>query len=487
MVAIANGGTGLGTSGADGNFLRSNGSAWTSSAIAPGDLPAGNGNYIQNGVGLQATSNFNISGNGTVGGLFSAGTVNATTQYNLGGTRVFAANGVNNVFVGSGTATSGDNNSFIGANTALANTTGTSNTIIGSGANVGAGNLIFATALGSGAIVNNNNSVVLGRAADTVRVPGNLTVSGTFTAASFTLPATNITGILAPVNGGTGVNSSGAAGNVLRSNGTTWTSAALIASDIPSLAATYVQNGTGSQAGANFNIGGNGTIGGNLAVGGSITGTFSVPASNITGILAPLNGGTGVSSSGSAGNVLRSNGSIWTSAALVATDIPSLAASYVQNGTGSQSGANFNVGGTGTVGGLFSANIVNSVTQYNIGGNRVFTTTGTNNVFVGADTATTGSSNTFVGDNTAHRIRPALRILFLGQAQRRTGNLNFCDRDRSGAVVNNNDSVVLGRAADTVRRSRQSDRQRHIHGRFVYTSRHQHHGHSCTAERRNGR
>ena len=55
------------------------------------------------------------------------------------------------------------------------------------------------------------------------------------------------------------------------------------------------------QAGANFNIGGNGTIGGNLVVGGSITGTFSVPATNITGILAPLNGGTGVNAAGSAG------------------------------------------------------------------------------------------------------------------------------------------------------------------------------------------
>ncbi len=450
QVAVANGGTGLSASGVDGNFLRSNGSAWTSSAIAPGDLPAGNGNYIQNGVGLQATSNFNISGNGTVGGLFSAGTVNATTQYNFGGTRVFMANGVNNVFVGSGTATSGDNNSFVGANAASSNTTGTSNTIIGSGANVGAGNLIFATALGSGALVNNNNSVVLGRAADTVRVPGNLTVTGTFTAVSF--PAANISGILAPLNGGTGVNSSGSAGNVLRSNGTTWASAALVATDIPSLAATYVQNTSIAQVGANFNIGGSGSIGGSLTVGGSITGTFTVPAANITGILAPLNGGTGVNFSGSAGNVLRSNGTIWASSPLVAADIPSLAANYVQNTSISQSGASFNVGGTGTVGGLFSANTVSSATQYNIGGNRVLTTMGTNNVFVGADTGTTGSSNTFVGDNAgATNTTGSSNTLLGASANVGSGTLTFATAIGSGAVVNNNDSVVLGRVADTVR------------------------------------
>ncbi len=451
-IATANGGTGLGASGLAGNYLRSNGSAWTTSAIAASDLPAGNANYIQNGVGVQASSNFNVSGTGTVGGLFSANAINSTTQYFLGGTRVFAANGINNVFVGAGTATSGDNNSFIGANAALSNTTGTSNTIIGSGANVGAGNLIFATALGSGAIVNDNNSVVLGRLADTVRVPGNLTVTGTFTAASFTLPAANITGVLAPANGGTGLSASTGT-NFLRGNGTGgWANVALIAADIPNLGASYIQNGTGVQASSNFNISGNGTIGGNLVVTGSITGGFSVPATNITGVLARANGGTGLSASGASGNFLRSDGLNWTSSALSAGDIPNLASSYIQNGVGVQSSSNFNVSGTGTVGGLFSANTVNSATQYNIGGNRVFSTTGTNNVFVGADTATTGSSNTFVGDNTGTSNTAGTSNTMLG-ANANVGavNLTFATAVGSGAVVNNSDSVVLGRAVDTVR------------------------------------
>ena len=452
VIATLNGGTGLGTSGSSGNYLRSNGSAWTSSAIASGDLPAGNANYIQNGAGLQATSNFNISGTGTVGGLFSANAVNSTTQYNIGGTRVFTANGINNIFIGAGTATSGDNNSFIGANTALSNTTGTSNTIIGSGGNVGAGNLIFATALGSGAIVNDNNSVVLGRVADTVRVPGNLIVTGTFTAASFTLPAANITGVLASANGGTGVSASGLAGNVLRSNGTTWASSTLIASDIPNLGASYIQNGIGLQAASNFNISGNGTIGGNLVVAGSISGGFSVPATNITGVLARANGGTGLSASGASGNFLKSDGTNWFSSALSASDIPTGSTNYIQNGATTQTSSNFNISGAGTVGGLFSANTVNSATQYNIGGNRVFTTTGTNNVFVGAGTATNGSSNTFVGDGTGTTNTTGNSNTLVGaNANVGAASLTFATAVGSGAVVGNNDSVVLGRNMDTVR------------------------------------
>ncbi len=451
VVAVANGGTGVGASGASGNYLRSNGSAWVSSAIASGDLPAGNANYIQNGTGLQSSSNFNVSGTGTVGGLFSANSVNSATQYNIGGARVFTTSGTNNVFLGAGTATSGDNNSFIGANAASSNTTGTSNTIVGSGANVGAGNLIFATALGSGAIVNDNNSVVLGRAADTVRVPGNLTVTGTFTAASFTLPAANITGVLGVSNGGTGLSASTGT-NFFRGNGTGgWTTGGLVASDIPSGSANYIQNGSTPQSGS-FNISGNGVIGGSLTIGGPLTGTFTIPAANISGLITPANGGTGLT--GSTGtNFLRGNGAGgWTSSALAVGDIPSLGASYIQNGTGIQSSSNFNISGTGTVGGLFSAGTVNSASQYNIGGNRVFTTTGTNNVFLGADTATTGSSNTFVGDATGTTNTTGTSNTLLGSgANVGSGALSFATAIGSGAVVNNSDSLVLGRAADTVR------------------------------------
>src|SRR5437764_5696806 len=58
-------------------------------------IPAGNTNYIQNTTSLQgSTANFNISGNGT------AGTLNAATQYNIGGSRVLSIPGTNNIFAG---------------------------------------------------------------------------------------------------------------------------------------------------------------------------------------------------------------------------------------------------------------------------------------------------------------------------------------------------------------------------------------------------
>jgi hypothetical protein len=76
--------------------------------------------------------------------------------------------------------------------------------------------------------------------------------------------------------------------------------------------------------------------------------------------------------------------------------------SGILNQTSQQTGANFNIDGTG------SAAILNANTQYNIGGNRVLSVAGTQNFFAGIDsgTVTTGSSNAFVGfwagrDNTS--------------------------------------------------------------------------------------
>ncbi len=80
-------------------------------------------------------------------------------------------------FAGHGNTT-GSSNAFFGTFAGDINTTGSNNTIIGVGANVGANNLNFAAAIGSGAIVNTSNTVVLGRNADTVQVPGALVTVG---------------------------------------------------------------------------------------------------------------------------------------------------------------------------------------------------------------------------------------------------------------------------------------------------------------------
>jgi hypothetical protein len=202
-----------------------------SGTIPVASVPAGSGNYIQNTTSPH-TASFNIGGDGTASGTLSASVVNTATQYNIGGNRVFSTPGPTNVFVGraagntglgtdnsffgrnagllntgfsnsffgssagqsnttghdnsafgylAGTTSTGSNNSFFGRLSGLGDATGDNLTLIGTNASVGSNALSFATAVGAGAKVNDSNSVVLGRAADTVRVPGNLNVSGLLT------------------------------------------------------------------------------------------------------------------------------------------------------------------------------------------------------------------------------------------------------------------------------------------------------------------
>jgi hypothetical protein len=143
-------------------------------------LPTGSTAYIQNTTTPQISSNFNISGNGTVGGVLTAGIVNATTQYSMGGSRILRAEGAK-LFVGSssGGGTTGIANTFVGAFTGSSNTTGvgnvffgslagfsnrtgSENTIIGHNADTGPDNLLNATAIGASARVDQSNSLVLG-------------------------------------------------------------------------------------------------------------------------------------------------------------------------------------------------------------------------------------------------------------------------------------------------------------------------------------
>ena len=66
----------------------------------------------------------------------------------------------------------------------------------------------------------------------------------------------------------------------------------------------------------------------------------------------------------------------------------------ILNQTTPQTSANFNIDGTGT------ANIFNAQTQFNIGGNRVLSIAGTDNIFAGTGTGnanTTGNANAFFG------------------------------------------------------------------------------------------
>ncbi len=63
-------------------------------------VSGGSGAFIQNGTTLQASANFNIFGDGTVGGTIKGNIVNATTQYNLDGYRILSTPGIRNLLLG---------------------------------------------------------------------------------------------------------------------------------------------------------------------------------------------------------------------------------------------------------------------------------------------------------------------------------------------------------------------------------------------------
>lgn len=125
----------------------------------------GSANYVQNTTAQQASSNFNISGNGTAGGTLTGNIVTATTQFNIGIARVLASPGSFNFFAGNGAGQSnstGSSNSFFGVNAGIFNNTGSSNAFFGfeAGRNnqAGANNAYFGKDAGRSGTTGNDNA-----------------------------------------------------------------------------------------------------------------------------------------------------------------------------------------------------------------------------------------------------------------------------------------------------------------------------------------
>jgi hypothetical protein len=109
--------------------------ASSADSVPASGVPAGSGNYIQNSASLQSSSNFNISGNGTAAGTLAGNVVNATTQFNLNGSRILSNPGTSNLFAGIGAGaanTMGNSNAFFGTRAGTANTSGVANAFSGS-------------------------------------------------------------------------------------------------------------------------------------------------------------------------------------------------------------------------------------------------------------------------------------------------------------------------------------------------------------------
>jgi hypothetical protein len=92
------------------------------------------------------------------------------------------------------------------------------------------------------------------------------------------------------------------------------------------------------------------------------------------------------------GQIASVNGSAVTGTIPLAS-LPDLGATYIKNATAQQGASNFNISGTGT------ADILNAVTQFNLGGNRILSNAGSDNLFAGqrAGELNTGTFNAFFG------------------------------------------------------------------------------------------
>lgn len=158
-------------------------------------------------------------------------------------------------------------------------------------------------------------------------------------------------------------------------------------------------------------------------------------------------GGTGLTTPGAAGSLLRSDGSAWTSAPLSAPDIPPGSAFYIRNAIGPQP-ASFNIAGIGT------AEIFNAATQFSLGGNGILSAAGTNNLFAGFGAGagiTTGTGNAFFGQQAGQANSGGSNNSFFGVNAgpvNTTGfQLSFFGRDAGASNTTGSFNSFFGRSA----------------------------------------
>ncbi len=166
-----------------------NGSAVTGT-IPAASVPGGSTHYIQNSTNQQTPGDFNISGSGTASGTLSANTVNAVTQFNLGGSAVLSAPGLGNLFAGVGAGATGSENAFFGHDAGAANSTGIRNSFFGSNTGLnnstGSDNAFFGTSAGAANIAGNLNCFFGAFAGQASTAAGNNAFFGAFAGSSST-------------------------------------------------------------------------------------------------------------------------------------------------------------------------------------------------------------------------------------------------------------------------------------------------------------
>lgn len=121
----------------------------------------------------------------------------------------------------------------------------------------------------------------------------------------------------------------------------------------------------------------------------------------------------------------------------VLTNDPRLDANnYVQNSTALQPNVRFSIGGTGT------ANIFNATVQFDLGGNRILSNAGTENLFAGVNSGlnnSTGAANSFFGSSAGLNNTIGAGNTFFG---RNAGSQNF--NGNNNTFIGNNADFLLG-------------------------------------------
>jgi hypothetical protein len=464
-------------------------------------------NYVQNSTVRQPSSNFNVSGNGTVGGTLSANTVNVTSEYDINGNRFVSFPGLANTFVGFLTGlsnTTGDSNSIFGNQAGQRNTTGGANSFFGinsGGFNTtGSRNSFFGAAAGGSNTTGNSNSVVGTFAGVNTTSGSNNSFFGSDSGGSNSIESNN-TFLGSLSNGVAGITNATAVGfkaSVAQSN-------SLVLGSISGVnnATADTRVGIGTTAPAkHLHIFGSSDqeiaiqssdSGGRMwtlqSSRGTSNGNFQIidRSAGLSRLTIDLNGNVGVGTTAPSEKLQVNGNAVITGNLTVngATNLP-ITTQYIWNSITQQPGSSFNIAGDGTVAGTLSGTRVSALAEFDIGAVRVLSNTGTNNLFAGASTGgsntgfantfigaiagsgnTSGSDNTFLGAGTGFNTTTGTRNTFIGQS---SGTINITGSENTALGDNANvgssglafataigassfagtsDTIVLGKNAGT--------------------------------------
>jgi len=413
LVSVAQGGTGAATSTQNfvfaGPAIGSSAGAPSFRALTAADLPAGSGSYIANQTTQQASSNFNISGNGIVGGTLSANSLSLTSALSI-------ANGGNGL-----TATPTNGQIDIGTSSGTFSRT---NLTAGTGVTITNGNgAITISASGSGGTVTNLSPI-------SITASGN-TFSSTVANAS-TTPTLSLIIPLASQSGTTAgllSNTDYATFNAKQSAlilGTGVQTFLATPSSANLLSAMTDKTGTGTVVFSTNPTLTNPTFT-TPTLGAATANSISSGTLNLTTPLTVNSGGIGATTATQnfvfAGPATGSTAGAPNFRALTAADLPAGSGSYIANQTTQQATSNFNISGSGIIGTSLSAGSLSLTTALSIANGGTGTSSlAANAVLIGNGTGAiqtlapgiTGNVLVSNGTNWVSQAAPASGVSTLG-------------------------------------------------------------------------